>query len=105
MGNSYRSRQTKRKQKHKILESFLSQLSNTGACQEVTQSVNVGGFLLALLCKPVLKHPHLGLSSSYASYELSVSCIELILNFCANIHLSVSSYHVCSLEWKGIATP
>jgi hypothetical protein len=35
-------------------------------------------------------------SSLFLSFKLSVNCILGILNFWANIHLSVSAYHMCS---------
>jgi hypothetical protein len=38
----------------------------------------------------------LTLWSSFFSFIWSVNCILGILNFWANIHLSVSTYHVCS---------
>jgi hypothetical protein len=36
------------------------------------------------------------LLSSFLSFIWSVNCILSILNFWANIHLSMSAYHVCS---------
>jgi hypothetical protein len=36
-------------------------------------------------------------SSLFSSFMCSANCILDILSFWANIHLSVSAYHVCSI--------
>jgi hypothetical protein len=47
---------------------------------------------------PLLRRPEASAFcfSFFLSFIWSVNCILGIPNFCANIHLSVSAYHVCS---------
>jgi hypothetical protein len=67
-------------------------------------------FLLQILCLyhlpliPFLRRTKVSTlwSSFFLSFRWSVNCILGILHFWANIHLSVSAYHVCSFVIRSL---